>query len=347
MVAMAIMVASLRGSFATWLERLLPADVYVQAGGAGQSTLLDDESIRALRNLDFVARAERSRSLDVLLPGDRTAVTLIARSMADAAQMYVIDRETNRVPPSGAVPVFVSVALADRLNLAPSDRLPFTVGGHEITGYVRGIVRDYGNASGTILIDSTDYEARTGDRSTTSMSLWLKPDVKLESAIADVRARVPNTVGVRAQRDIRERSLAIFDRTFAVTYLLEAVAVLIGMFGISVSASAQVLARRAEFGVLRHLGFSRRQIGTLLTIDGLCLGTLGVVAGIAMGVLISGILIYVVSRQSFHWTMDLHLPIAGLVSLAIAVPCAAALTARWSGRAALSEDVVRAVKEDW
>jgi putative ABC transport system permease protein len=58
-------------------------------------------------------------------------------------------------------------------------------------------------------------------------------------------------------------------------------------------------------------------------------------------------MIYVVTPQSFHWTMDLHIPTALLIWLTIAVPAAAALTAFWSGRGALNDDVVRAVKEDW
>jgi putative ABC transport system permease protein len=128
---------------------------------------------------------------------------------------------------------------------------------------------------------------------------------------------------------------------------LLAVAVLIGLFGISVSASAQALARRAEFGVLRHLGFTRRQIGSVLAIEGLALGLLGVVGSLVVGGIISLILIFVVGRQSFHWTMDLYLPIATLVSLTIAVPIAAAITALWSGRSAMDDDVVHAVKEDW
>src|SRR5262249_34584859 len=157
----------------------------------GQSTLLDDASVGALRSLDFVARAERLRSLDVLLPGERTPVTLMSRRMADAAQVYVIDRETNTLPPRGATPIFISVALADRLKLPPSDRLSFAVGGKPIAGYVRGIVRDYSNSLGSILIDSADYEALIGDLTTTSMALWLKPGVSLEAAIAEVRKHLP------------------------------------------------------------------------------------------------------------------------------------------------------------
>ena len=146
---------------------------------------------------------------------------------------------------------------------------------------------------------------------------------------------------------IRQKSLALFDRTFAVTYLLEAVAVLIGLFGISASTSSQVLARRGEFGMLRHLGVTRGEVGRMLAFEGAALGTIGVVAGLVVGGAISLILIFVVNRQSFHWTMDVHVPWFGLAVLSVVLVAAAAGTAAFSGRRAMGDDVVRAVKEDW
>jgi putative ABC transport system permease protein len=148
-------------------------------------------------------------------------------------------------------------------------------------------------------------------------------------------------------REIRGRSLAIFDRTFAVTYVIEAVAVLIGLVGISAGIGTQVLARRGEFGMLRHLGVRRREIARLLAFEGAVQGALGVAGGLAVGVLVSLILIYVVNRQSFHWTMDLHVPWGALAGLTAVLVGAAAATAAISGRLAMGPDVVRAVREDW
>ena len=142
-------------------------------------------------------------------------------------------------------------------------------------------------------------------------------------------------------------SLAAFDRTFAITYLLELVAVTIGLFGIAAGISAQVLARRSEFGALRHLGFTRSQVATMLAIEGSVLGALGVIVGLIAGTVISLILIYVVNRQSFHWSMDLSAPVGLLAGLSAALIAAAALIAVVSGRQAMGGEVVRAVREDW
>ena len=124
-------------------------------------------------------------------------------------------------------------------------------------------------------------------------------------------------------------------------------AIVIGLFGVSVSFSAQALARRREFGVLRHLGMMRREIAAMLGCEGALVATLGTLFGLATGWLVGLILIHVVNRQSFHWSMELHMPWSWLAGLAAVVIAAAAVTAVWSGRAAMSGDVVRAVREDW
>ncbi len=131
------------------------------------------------------------------------------------------------------------------------------------------------------------------------------------------------------------------------TYALEAVAVLIGLFGLSSSFGALVLARSREFGMLRHVGMTRRQIGAMLAAEGALVSALGLALGLALGWVISLVLIHVVNRQSFHWSMELHPPWGLLASLAAALLALATLTALASGRRAMGVDVVRAVREDW
>jgi putative ABC transport system permease protein len=147
--------------------------------------------------------------------------------------------------------------------------------------------------------------------------------------------------------DIRAASLKIFDRSFAVTYLLEAIAIAIGLSGVAATFSAQTLARSKEFGMLRHVGVTRGQILRILAIEGGALTSLGVLTGFVLGLAISLILVYVVNPQSFHWTMELHLPWPLLGSVAAVLVGASVLTALVSGRYALSGGPVRAVREDW
>jgi putative ABC transport system permease protein len=161
------------------------------------------------------------------------------------------------------------------------------------------------------------------------------------------RANSGEALEVAATAQIRATSLRLFDRSFAVTYWLQAVAIGIGLFGIAASFSAQVLARRKEFGLLVHLGLSRTQVLTLVASEGAAWTAIGAVAGVCLGMAVSVILVHVVNPQSFHWTMDLHVPVLRLLALCVAVLAAGTLTAWLSGRAAASHDAVLAVKEDW
>ncbi|MGN6388780.1 MAG: ABC transporter permease, partial [Burkholderiaceae bacterium] len=172
------------------------------------------------------------------------------------------------------------------------------------------------------------------------------------ASAAEVAARLaalPAAAGMEfsAPGEIRAKSLQIFDRSFAVTYLLEGVGVVIGLFGIAATFSAQTFARAKEFGMLRHVGVGRRQILAMLAAEGGLLTAIGIVAGFALGWCISLILVFVVNPQSFHWTMQLHLPWQSLAGVAALLLAASAATALAAGRGAASGDPVRAVREDW
>ena len=124
-------------------------------------------------------------------------------------------------------------------------------------------------------------------------------------------------------------------------------AIAIGLFGVAASFSAQVLARRKEFGLLAHLGLSRRQILTLVAAEGAVWTLVGAVAGLLLGLAVSVLLVKVVNPQSFHWTMDLLLPGWRLAALCGSTVAAGTLTAWLAGRAAAQADAVLAVREDW
>lgn len=357
MVSMAIMVTSFRSSLDRWTQRLLPADVYVAVGAAGQSAYFDESSILQLVQRPDVERAEYSRSSQISLASRSPAVTLIARTLdpphpEDAMWLVASEPQARRAPlssSSGAVAVWVNEAAADLYGLRPGESIEPLVGGRRIEARVQGVWRDYAHPNGAIVMNRDDYIRLTGDRRVNTVSLWAAQGVSPSRLRRDLRDSLPQAAGpeVRLPGEVRARTLATFDRTFAVTYLLEFVAVCIGLFGIAAGISAQTLARRGEFGALRHLGMTRGQIGGMLAIEGTLLGTLGVLAGLATGAIVSLILIYVVNRQSFHWSMDLFVPAGWLAILSGTLVLISALIAVAAGRRAMSRDAVQAVREDW
>ena len=351
MVAMAIMVFSFRMSLEAWMGRILPADLYVRAGSAAAGAFIDADAQQAITALPAVTRVDFVKFQDVLLPGERLPLTIIARPIDEATADQVIPiRRTAREPsPAGAIPVWASEAALDLRGFDVGTEFDLAVGGQVVRATVRGLWRDYERPGGSIVMNRDTFIELTGERTATTAALWLRPGTdadEFSSTLRDAIAR-SGDYDVAIPGEIRKRSLALFDRTFAVTYLLEAVAVLIGLFGISASTSSQVLARRGEFGMLRHLGVTRREIARMLAFEGAALGAIGVAAGLVVGALVSMILIFVVNRQSFHWTMDVHVPWVLLAVLSGVLIAAAAATAAFSGRRAMGDDVVRAVKEDW
>lgn len=351
MVAMAIMVFSFRLSLDDWMQRVLPADLYVRAGLAGQSSYLDSGAQRAVAALPGVARAEYMRRQEVFVDALGLTALIVARELdQDSVQrMLPLRRVAEGRAPPGTVPVWISEALVDLRGLGPGDGFDLPLGGRIVRASVRGVWRDYERPGGVIVMPIEVYREYTRDERATSAALWLDQGADPQAVTARIRDALGSEgeYDVAVPRDIRRISLAVFDRTFAVTYLLEAVAVLIGLFGISASTSSQVLARRGEFGMLRHVGVTRREIGRMLAFEGAALGAIGVAAGLVVGAVVSLVLIYVVNRQSFHWTMDLHVPWLLLAALSVVLVASAAATSVVSGRQAMGDDVVRAVKEDW
>jgi len=350
MVAMAIMVASLRGSVDQWLDAVLPADLYFRTTQAGETAWLEPAFEAQVRALPQVQRAEFFRSGRVTLDPRRPAIALIARDATPTgtALIFPLVGRTYERHPADPAPAWISEAIADLYGYAPGSRIELPLGGGQHAFVVAGVWRDYLRQHGAIVIERTRYVEITGDRRTNDATLWLAPGASAADAMQALRAMPGgDLLEMAAPGEIRESSLRLFDRTFAVTYALEAVAVLVGLFGLSSSVAAIVLSRRREFGVLRHLGMTRAQIGSMLAAEGGLLALLGVAAGLVLGALISLVLVYVVNRQSFNWGMDLHPPYGLLSGLSLLLIALALLTAYVSGREATGMAPVRAVKDDW
>ena len=350
MTAMAIMVTSFRDSLAAWTERVLPADLYVRVGYVGQSAAMDPSLVKQLGAFPGVARLESSRFAEIEVEGVTRPVTLIARSLDPqniARSLWI--REQQPIVAGEGIPVWINEAAVDLFAWRPGEKRSAQLGEHNVQLVAAGVWRDYEHQRGAILLELDEYVALTGDPNVNTLWFWLDEQASSTVVAQAIRDAFPPGAEfeMRTPQELRRLSLAAFDRTFAVTYLLEAVAVVIGLFGIAAGVSAQVISRRGEFGALRHLGFTRAQIAAMLAIEGATLGVLGVVLGLVAGVLIGFILIYIVNRQSFHWSMDLSAPIALLGGLSAALIGSAALIAVIAGRQALSGEVVSAVKEDW
>ncbi len=343
--AMAIMVASFRDSVDQWLTEILPADLYLRAGQARTGGYLDEALQERISAVNGVDRSKFTRHDNLRLAAGEAPVALIARPLAaDGSDLPLVGRTQSGEQPA----IWISEAMLDIYGWRVGQQVMLPLAGKAVSAHVAGVWRDYSRQTGAVMIDLADYRRLTGDRLVNDAAIYLAPGAVADQ-VADALAALagPGVLEIARPGEIRAISLRIFDRTFAVTYLLEAVAVAIGLAGVAASFAALASARRREFGMLRHLGLTRRQIGWMLALEGALAAGVGVLAGLLAGGAIGLVLIEVVNRQSFHWSMDLHIPWGSLAVFAAGLVLMAALAAVAAGRQAMREDAVLAVREDW
>ena len=383
-VALTVMVASFRGSVIQWLDAVLPSPLYVrsalQAAG-GDAALLPPGFAEAVARLPGVDKVSPLRTSPLQLSAARPALTVLSRPLgSDPAQVLPLTGPALPVP-AGQIGVYVSEAVVDLYGVRPGQAWPElskafmpAAPEHQVqaaTFFIAGVWRDYVRQTGAITLDSAAYQRLTGDTRISDLALWPADGADLAALQSRIRSAAqqasaataagstnssaakhsvdgnPPLVEFVSAQSIRERSLQIFDRSFAVTYWLQAVAIGIGLFGVAASFSAQVLARRKEFGLLAHLGLTRRQILAVVAGEGAAWTGIGAIAGVLLGLAVSVVLVHVVNPQSFHWTMEMNIPAPRLWALCAAVVVSGTMTAWLAGRAAAGRDAVMAVKEDW
>jgi putative ABC transport system permease protein len=347
MIAMAVMVTSFRGAVDEWLGDILSGDLYVRSepgwGGFDAAAQARLAAIPGVKTILF------NRQVSITLNPSEPAMSLIVRPVGlGAAVLKLLGKAV--VPPPGTISVWLSEPAARILGSKPGDTIRLPIG-QNTRFAVAGIWRDYSRQQGAVVIDSKDYNRLTSDFVRDDALVLLQLGADMAVVQRAIRAAAPSPLQSRLTMaepaSLRTLALSIFDRSFAITYLLEAIAVIVCLAGVATTASAQASARTREFGMLRHIGVGRGQIIAMLGVEGALLGAVGGLVGVSLGIGISQVLIHVINPQSFNWTMTTRLPVTLMLSVITALIVAAAITAMLAGRRAVSVDAVRAVRADW
>ena len=305
-VSMVTMVSSFRIAVDQWLDAVLPAPIYARSKGVP----LPHELLSALARPEApFERVERSAAGSLALDPQRPAVALLVREL-DRAQA------TARLPFTGAVPappaerlvVWISEPMQQLYGLAPGQDLRLPLLGREVETFIGGAWRDYARQFGAVVIGAVDYVALGGTFEPTDLALWPRPGE--EAAARTWLAKFVADYGLEMAEsgEIRKLSLSIFDKSFAVTYALEAAAMLIGLFGLAVTLAAGVWLRARELATLSALGFDRVMLIRAVMFEGAMIAGIGLAIGLACGVAVGAILTHVVNPQAFHWRMELEIP---------------------------------------
>jgi putative ABC transport system permease protein len=339
-IGIGVMIRSFRATVVRWLETSLVADVYVAAptlrAGRGADSTLDPAVIARVRESPGVIEVGTFRGVRVasrsgptqlgaleIGPGSFRRFRFLAGSSRDVWSAFQ-DR--------GAA--IVSEPYAYRHGLATGDTVWLQTDRGEHAFPVAGVFTDYGSDQGVVMVSRRTYEANWEDRGVSSLGLVLAPGTDPEVAVTTLRERAggDQDLLIRPNRAIREASLEIFDRTFAITAVLRVVATLVAVVGVLSALMALQLERGREIGVLRAQGLTPREVARLVLAE---TGLLGAIAGalaIPVGIGLALTLVTVINRRAFGWSIEVTVAPGVLleaVGLAVLAAVAAGVYPAW------------------
>ncbi len=333
-VGVGVMIGSFRATVVRWLETSLAADVYVSAptfvGGRGGDSTLDPAVVARLGEAPGVRAVGTYRGVRVPSPLGPTQLVALGISPGSYRQFRFLSGSPGAVWPAfqeGSVAI-VSEPYAYRHGLRVGSVLPLRTDRGQRAFPVVGVFADYGSDQGVVMVSRRTYEAHWDDRGVSSMGLLLEPGADVEAAVASLRARAAGSqdVLIRSNRALRDASLEIFDRTFAITAVLRILATAVAVVGVLSALMALQLERGREVGVLRAQGLTPSEMWRLVLAE---TGLLGVTAGalaVPVGIGLALVLIHVINRRAFGWSIETMVS-PGVVLQAVGLAVLAALAA--------------------
>jgi putative ABC transport system permease protein len=343
LASVAIMVGSFRQTLHAWAQQTLRADLFVkpaaQASGSFTATI-PREAIDIVGSTPGVAAVDAFRGLDVVYKDSR--IVLGSGDWPVLAQygnlLFVDGRSAAQVlaaDPSRSV--LVSEPFAIHHRVGPGDTVSIDTPIGERPFDVAGVYYDYTNDRGTVVMDRSVFRELFRDDRASTLAVYLAPGAdsdQMSAALSERLGEAGYGFLITPNAWLQEAVLRVFDRTFSITYALEVIALLVAALGIVNVLLAWVIERRRELGILRALGASREQLRRMILTDSSLVGLLGVLAGLAMGLVLSLILIFVINKQSFGWTIQFHLPAAFLSASSLAIFFVAILAGLYPARVA-------------
>jgi putative ABC transport system permease protein len=356
LVGITLLIGSFRATLDTWIQRSLVADIYVTGASwqrdLGRSALSPDVQDR-LTDHPAVQFVDRQRRREARTPEGRP-IRLIAIDRVGPADTHWIDRapllagDPARIPSRlEAGELVISEPLARGLGVGVGDSLVLaTPDGPRARG-IAGVAYDYASEHGVAFMTPATLTDLAGPVGVAAMALTLGPGHEPERVIDDLRAQLEGrALELRSNRRLRTEVLGIFDQTFAVTRILQLMALVIAVCGVSLTLLIMGRERATELALYRALGATRRQIFGLGLGEGAGLGALGLVLGLGGGAALAAILILVINRDWFGWTIRFDLPAAALIVQAVWIMAGALLAAVYPALRASRTPISELTRED-
>lgn len=354
MASVGVMVGSFRETVALWLNTQLRADIYVRAdapAAAGLYPPLPAQIGGLLESTPGVAAVDLFHGVELLFRGERGTLGAgnldIVRRYGRLRFLRGEDRDAILRSLPGHDRAIVSEPFANRFGIRAGDRIELRIGAANVALTVAGVYYDYSSSQGMAIVDNSTLLKYLPGQPATNAAVYLAEGASLDRVLQETRARMAGLgVTIAPNAELRRASLEIFDRTFAITWALEAVAIAVAMLGAANALLAVVLDRRRELGMLRYLGASARQVRRMILAEAALLGLLASVAGVVLGFALSLLLIFVVNKQSFGWTIQFHPPNALLGGALALVWGVTVLAGLYPARVAARMNPLEAIGEE-
>ncbi len=354
MVSVGIMVGSFRETVSIWMNDRLPADLYLRPAGEpapDRHPTISLELADEISKLPGVAGVDRLRAYEISYDGMPATLASVDLSVfrSEHRSNFLSGRPTevvlSKIRATNAV--LVSEPFTYKHHVRAGDTITLPLGAARPSFRIVDVYYDYGSESGTILMDRQTMLRYLPDPAPSNLAVYVAPNASVETVRKEIiRASAGHRVLLASNRDLRTEAIRIFDRTFAITYALEAVAVIVAVMGIAGALLALVIDRRRELGLLRFLGAATGQVRMQILVEAGLLGLLANFAGLALGFALSLVLIYVINKQSFGWTIRFHWPVAILLGALSVVYVATVLAGLYPAEVAVRLNPLEAVHEE-
>jgi len=359
LVAISVMVGSFRDTVVYWLSGTLKADLFVRSAMITSSLTearLDPEAVAAIRRDPDVIDTGWLQSRQV--PYDRVTIRLAAADVATILRqntaVFKAPADAPAVVARGLAgdTVLISESFSLRFGKGPGDPLvlPTPTGPHEFT--VTAVYYDYASNQGTVLIDGGTFARHFSRddpaRAPTNLSIYVRPGADPDA----VRDRLNATLGNQqalyfvTNAAIRREALRVFDSTFAITYALQFIAVIVAGLGVISTLITLIYQRQREIAVMSLIGATPPQIRRTVTLEAVIIGLVSQGAGVLMGLVLALVLIYVINVQSFGWTIQFHLPVWFLVQSTLLILAATAAAGLYPATRAANIQAIDVVREE-
>ncbi|MDP2970831.1 MAG: FtsX-like permease family protein [Deltaproteobacteria bacterium] len=352
LISISIMILSFRKTVDLWVEQSLNGDVFIFPGSyslTGYSALLPLEVSKALPSLPGVKAVDSFRALEVEYRGQPA---LIASVNGEVFLHLKVIRFTRGDPKTilnqfaSGQSILVTESFSLRHQVDAGDRIKINTPQGERDFLISGVFYDYSSDWGMILMERNLFQSLWNDEMFHSAGIYLKEGASLDSFKEMIRERFskPYQLFVVSHRELRNEILKVFDQTFAITYALELIAIFVAILGIINSLNGLVIERQRDIGILRSIGGLRSQIQKTILIEAGLIGFFSLILGLLCGFLLSLLLIYVINKQSFGWTIQFTIPVMRLIEFWAMVMVASLIAGFIPARRAARTNLVESLR---